>query len=150
VTDDSCPFPQLSWIQVRNIILLGNSAVSGNDRRAKPKASIIDKVATRSYIREMKTMGIRELKNRLSEVVRAVKAGEHILVTDRGTVVAELVPPGRPGTDPGVPPGLARLVERGIARLGAPNDPGLYRGLPPLRQRPVSVGRLLDDERGAR
>src|SRR5262249_14338416 len=37
----------------------------------------------------MKTIGIRELKNRLSEVVRSVKAGEHILVTDRGAVVAE-------------------------------------------------------------
>jgi len=126
-----------------------NSAVSGNDRRAKVPTSV-DNVATRSYIREMKTMGIRELKNRLSEVVRAVKAGEHILVTDRGTVVAELVPPGRPGKDPSIPPGLARLAERGIARLGAPNDPGLYRGLPPLRQRPASVGRLLDDERGDR
>lgn len=95
-------------------------------------------------------MGIRELKNRLSEVVRAVKAGEHILVTDRGTVVAELVPPGRPGADAGVPPGLARLVERGIARLGAPNEPGLYRGLPRLRRKPASVDRLLDQERGAR
>ena len=42
----------------------------------------------------MKTIGIRELKNRLSEVVRAVTKGEHVLVTDRGTVVAELVPPG--------------------------------------------------------
>ena len=98
----------------------------------------------------MKTMGIRELKNRLSEVVRAVKAGEHILVTDRGTVVAELVPPGRPATDPSIPPGLARLAERGIARLGAANDPGLYRGLPPLQRKPASVARLLDDERGAR
>jgi prevent-host-death family protein len=98
----------------------------------------------------MKTMGIRELKNRLSEVVRAVKAGEHILVTDRGTVVAELVPPGRPSADPSIPPGLARLAERGIARLGAANDPGLYRGLPPLQRKPASVARLLDDERGAR
>ena len=111
---------------------------------------LLDKVATRSYIHAMKTMGIRELKNRLSEVVRAVKDGEHILVTDRGTVVAELVPPGRPGTDPSVPPGLARLVERGVARLGAPNDPSLYRGLPRLRQKPASVARLLDEERGAR
>lgn len=98
----------------------------------------------------MKTMGIRELKNRLSEVVRAVRGGEHILVTDRGTVVAELVPPGRPIADPSIPPGLARLVERGVARPGAPNDPKLYRGLPPLRQKPASVMRLLDDERGAR
>lgn len=98
----------------------------------------------------MKTMGIRELKNRLSEVLRAVKAGEHILVTDRGAVVAELAPPGRPATDPSVPPGLARLAERGIARLGAPNDPSLYRSLPRLRRKPTSVARLLDEERGRR
>jgi prevent-host-death family protein len=98
----------------------------------------------------MKTMGIRELKNRLSEIVRAVKAGERVLVTDRGTVVAELVPPGRPTADPRIPPGLARLAERGTARLGAANDPSLYRGLPPLRRKPASVARLLDDERGAR
>ena len=95
-------------------------------------------------------MGVRELKNRLSEVVRAVKAGEHVLVTDRGTVVAELVPPGRTRADPSVPPGLARLAERGIARLGAAIDPSLYKNLPPLRQKPASVARLLDDERGPR
>lgn len=98
----------------------------------------------------MKTMGVRELKNRLSEIVRAVRAGEHVLVTDRGTVVAELVPPGRTRTDPTVPPGLARLAEQGSARLGAPNDPALYRGLRPLRQKPRSVARLLDEERGPR
>ena len=95
-------------------------------------------------------MGVRELKNRLSEVVRAVKTGEHVLVTDRGTVVAELVPPGRPRADPSVPPGLARLAERGVARLGAAPDPSLYKSLPPLRQKPASVARLLDDERGPR
>jgi prevent-host-death family protein len=98
----------------------------------------------------MLTIGIRELKNRLSEIVRAVKAGAHVLVTERGTVVAELVPPGQRRTDPNVPPGLARLAERGLARLGAPNDPALYRGLPRLRKKPASVSRLLDDERGAR
>jgi prevent-host-death family protein len=97
----------------------------------------------------MKTMGVRELKNRLSEVMRAVRAGEHVLVTDRGTVVAELVPPGR-RSDPTVPPGLARLAERGLARLGAANDPDLYRGLPRLHQRPASSARLLDNERGTR
>ena len=98
----------------------------------------------------MQTIGIRELKNRLSEVLRAVKSGERVLVTDRGTVVAELVPPGRPLTDPSLPPGLARLAERGVARLGAPNDPSLYRGLPPLHQKPAAVRQLLDDERGVR
>jgi prevent-host-death family protein len=98
----------------------------------------------------MQTIGIRDLKNRLSEVVRAVKAGAHVLVTDRGTVVAELVPPGRLRQDPGVPAGLARLAERGVARLGAPNDPDLYRGLPRLGRRPPSAARLLDDSRGER
>ncbi len=98
----------------------------------------------------MQTIGIRELKNRLSEVVRAVRAGEHVLVTDRGTVVAELVPPGRPHGDPAIPPGLARLAARGVARLGAPNDPTLYRGLPRLRRKPKAVARMLDDERGTR
>jgi prevent-host-death family protein len=98
----------------------------------------------------MKTIGVRDLKDRLSEVLRAVRAGEHVLVTDRGTVVAELLPPGRSRTDPGVPAGLARLVERGSARLGAPNDPTAYSGLRPLRRKPTSVARLLDEERGSR
>ncbi len=38
----------------------------------------------------MKTVGIRELKNELSRYIRLVKEGETVLVTDRGTVVAEL------------------------------------------------------------
>lgn len=112
------------------------------------RACFFDNVDSRSYIHWMQTIGIRELKNRLSEVVRAVKAGERVLVTDRGTVVAELVPPGQPSADPNVPPGLARLAERGVARLGAPNEPGLYRGLPPLGRKPASAARLLDDARG--
>lgn len=41
----------------------------------------------------MKAVGIKDLKARLSEHVRAVRAGEVILVTDRGEVVAELRPP---------------------------------------------------------
>lgn len=98
----------------------------------------------------MQTIGIRELKSRLSEVVRTVKAGAHVLVTDRGTVVAELVPPGRYRTAPGVPPGLSRLADRGVARLGATNDPAVYRHLTPLSRRPASVARLLDEERGER
>ncbi len=98
----------------------------------------------------MQTIGIRELENRLSETVRWVRAGGHVLVTDRGTVVAEIVPPGRRRLDPGVPPGLARLAERGIARLGAPHDSSLYRDLPRLKRRPASAARLLDEARGTR
>ena len=42
----------------------------------------------------METVGIRELKNHLSAYVRKAEAGDVVLVTDRGRVVAELVPPG--------------------------------------------------------
>jgi prevent-host-death family protein len=48
----------------------------------------------------MKTVGLRELKNRLSEYVREVRSGESFLVPDRGQVVAELLPPGQ-GLDQG-------------------------------------------------
>ena len=37
----------------------------------------------------MKAVNLRELKNRLGGYVREVRAGEVILVTDRGVVVAE-------------------------------------------------------------
>jgi len=41
----------------------------------------------------MRSVGIKTLKNRLSEYVRLAAAGETVLVTDRDRVVAELVPP---------------------------------------------------------
>jgi len=41
----------------------------------------------------MRSVGLKELKNRLSEYVRIVAQGERVLVTNRDRVVAELVPP---------------------------------------------------------
>lgn len=41
----------------------------------------------------MTAIGIRELKNNLSEYVRAAQRGKSIAVTSHGRVVAELVPP---------------------------------------------------------
>ena len=41
----------------------------------------------------MRTVGLKVLKNRLSEYVRLASRGEIVLVTDRETVVAELRPP---------------------------------------------------------
>lgn len=43
----------------------------------------------------MATVGIRELKNRLSNYVARARRGERITVTDRGRVVAILGPPTR-------------------------------------------------------
>lgn len=41
----------------------------------------------------MKAVGIKALKNRLSEYIRLARAGEVILVTDRDEVVAEISRP---------------------------------------------------------
>ena len=40
----------------------------------------------------MYSIGIRELKNRLSYYVRQVRKGQQIVVTDRGLAVAVIVP----------------------------------------------------------
>src|SRR2546428_8384457 len=48
----------------------------------------------KGYIRAMQTLGLRELKNRLSQYIRRVRDGQLVIVTDRGQVVAELRPPG--------------------------------------------------------
>ena len=93
-------------------------------------------------------MGLRELKNRLSEYVRQVRSGEAILVTDRGEVVAELSTPGQSMAEHGAPPGLLTLARRGLLTLGMPNKSAVYPALPRILRQ--SVARLLDEERGAR
>ncbi len=41
----------------------------------------------------MRTIGIKSLKDKLSEYIRLAASGETVLVTDRGRVVAEITPP---------------------------------------------------------
>lgn len=41
----------------------------------------------------MRSVGLKILKNKLSEYVRMAAAGETVLITDRNRVVAEIVPP---------------------------------------------------------
>lgn len=74
----------------------------------------------------MDTVGIRELKNHLSEYVRRVRAGERIRISSHGEIVAELRSP-EPDRDEQAPSGLRELVRRGTARGIVRNDPSLYR-----------------------
>lgn len=94
----------------------------------------------------MKAIGIRELKNRLSEYVRLARAGERVLVTDRGEIVAELRPPGETLLEDSPYPGLMELVQQGKARLGAPNEPRLYPPRP-VRRPGGMAATLIDQER---
>jgi len=41
----------------------------------------------------MRTVGLKRLKNKLSEYVRLAAAGETIIITDRDRPVAEIGPP---------------------------------------------------------
>jgi len=97
----------------------------------------------------MHAVGIRELKNKLSHYVRLVEAGESVLVTHRGAVVAEMRPPGSVDQPGVVTTRLEQLARKGKAAIGAPHDPGLYGA----RVRCIeegSVKALLDAERGVR
>lgn len=72
----------------------------------------------------MRAVNIRALKAGLSRYLRDVRAGDVIVVTDRGTVVAELRPPAvHERVQPG---GLQRLVEEGLLQLGAPQKRSSY------------------------
>src|ERR1700728_1018668 len=98
----------------------------------------------------MRTVGIRELKNRLSEYLRHVRSGESVLVTDRGEVIAEFSPPGRGLADASVPPGLLGLARRGLLTPGSPGGANFYVALPRERRGRRSAAELLDEERGSR
>lgn len=53
----------------------------------------------------MRTVGLKVLKNKLSEFVRLAAAGETVVVTDRGRAVAEIGPSRRTPES---------LIERGV------------------------------------
>jgi antitoxin (DNA-binding transcriptional repressor) of toxin-antitoxin stability system len=53
----------------------------------------VDGSSYRKLLSRMRAVGIKILKNKLSEYVRLAAGGETVLITDRDRVVAELVPP---------------------------------------------------------
>jgi len=95
----------------------------------------------------MRAVGIRELRNHLSEYVRQIRAGERLLVTDRGQVVAELRQPTDPALEADPHPELARRIREGTISAAAPNDPARYPRLEPVLP-PGRARELLDEERG--
>jgi antitoxin (DNA-binding transcriptional repressor) of toxin-antitoxin stability system len=85
----------------------------------------------------MRTVGLKVLKNKLSEYIRIVSGGEVVLVTDRDRVVAELRPPeGRgPLTSDAV---LAEAMRRGWL-----SPPLVVREGPPPRKPVAPLAQLL-------
>jgi antitoxin (DNA-binding transcriptional repressor) of toxin-antitoxin stability system len=96
----------------------------------------------------MRAVGLKILKNKLSEYIRLVTGGETVLVTDRDRVVAEIVPPRE-----GRSPMLADAMLADAVREGWITPPSLPAEGPPPRQ-PVApateILRELDEDRGDR
>jgi antitoxin (DNA-binding transcriptional repressor) of toxin-antitoxin stability system len=65
--------------------------------KRRPDAPLADRPIDQSSYQwlpcDMRSVGIKVLKNKLSEYIRIAASGETVLVTDRDRVVAELVPP---------------------------------------------------------
>jgi len=96
----------------------------------------------------MRAVGIKVLKNKLSEYVRLAERGETILITDRDRVVAEIGPP-----EPSRSPVLADALLAEAVRKGWITPPSLpASGVPP--RNPVmcfrELKRQLADDRSDR
>ena len=85
----------------------------------------------------MKAVGLKLLKNKLSEYVRLAAGGETVLVTDRDRVVAEIVPPQTTRS-----PVLADALLAEAVRKGWITPPALAASTPPPRS-PVTSFRKL-------
>jgi prevent-host-death family protein len=87
----------------------------------------------------MKSVSVAELKSRLSAYLNEVRTGEEILVRDRQTPIARIVPVTRSAAADDDEK-LHRLAEQGKVRTGEPIDDTFW-NLPAPRVRAASVKR---------
>jgi antitoxin (DNA-binding transcriptional repressor) of toxin-antitoxin stability system len=88
----------------------------------------------------MRAVGIKILKNKLSEYVRLAGEGETVLVTDRDRVVAELRPP-----DAGRADRVSDVLLAGAVREGWLRPPTHASATLPDRQPVASLADLLGE-----
>ena len=84
----------------------------------------------------MESVPIRELQQHASKVVRRVRSGETVGVTDRGELVAVIAPPSTIG-------GAVALVAAGRVRRARRS----IDDIPAARSSPVTMQVILDDLR---
>lgn len=97
----------------------------------------------------MKSVSVSAAKNNLSALLREVREGRSITITDRGTVVARLVPP--PPTR-GISPKAIELAQRGLLILPEkPPTADWARGPKPrLKGNASAVAALLEERESGR
>ena len=90
----------------------------------------------------MRAVGLKVLKNTLSEYVRLAAGGETVLITDRDRVVAEIIPP-----QPGRSPLLADAFLAEAVRKGWLTPPVLVSKQPPPRKPVMTFAELMEELR---
>ena len=88
----------------------------------------------------MRSVGLKVLKNKLSEYVRLAARGETVLVTDRDRVVAEIVPPRAERS-----PLIADAMLADAVREGWLTPPALTGGSAPPRKPVMTLRELMQD-----
>jgi antitoxin (DNA-binding transcriptional repressor) of toxin-antitoxin stability system len=91
----------------------------------------------------MRAVGLKILKNKLSEYVRIAAAGETVLVTDRDRIVVEINPPGAGRADTLSDALLADMVRKGWL------TPPLLSTKEPISRKPVCRWKDLQSELSA-
>lgn len=92
----------------------------------------------------MKTVGSRELKNRLGRYLALVGKGETIIVTDRGRPVAHIVPPSpERGNANGLDEILRQLEAEGHLRRGT----GRFKRFKPVPLKGKPLSRMILEDR---
>jgi len=92
-------------------------------------------------------MGLREANQHFSRAVKAVKAGEEVVLTERGKPIA-VISPLRP-TD-SVDAAIERLAGEGRLRLAKVPGPVRRHGWKPIRTKGPPLSQTFREERDAR
>lgn len=96
----------------------------------------------------MKKTAVSQLKATLSEHLARVKAGEEVIVTERGKPIARLVPVERGAA---LPEEILTLARAGLVRVGSSRLPrDFWRAPRPQDRRGAGVRALLDEREGGR
>jgi len=93
----------------------------------------------------MKTAAVSELKALLSKYLSKVKAGEEVIVTDRGKAIAKIIPIKRGEMD--MPPHLLTLERAGLAHIGKSCLPPGFWSLPRPKDKKGDALKALLNER---
>jgi len=122
--------PPLTTIVCRTASSTGNTKDPAGLTKWLPEATFY----------RMRAVGLKVLKNRLSEYVRLAASGETVLVTDRDRVVAELVPPRENRS-----PWLADALLADVVREGWISAPIMAGGGPPPRLPVAPLAQILSE-----